>query len=662
MAPGGTMHPARTCSTVPLRIGRHARPGDSSVEAAVVLLERRVDREGRGDHHAGQRLREPVVHQDDVAVGGGEQRPRQPLPLLRDAGDLDPGRIGDREVPRPPVLRLDGADRPAVGHQVEADPPEDVGLHDLTDRGAVGALHHHPRLHELGRPGQHQDRTRGIPDLQPVGEELVELRDEPEGLLPRPLAALHDGADLPALPVEDRVLVGELDELGPLAHDQDRLLVERGTPAAPRCGRRRLGGRGVLDVVGPALPVPPPHSAAPGRIGIPGGRRRGLRHGRQANARGQGGRRSQACHTPPMADLTGVEARVLDAVDESWVVDRLTRLVAVPSVGGTQAESEVQHLLGGWLDELGCDVDTWPIDLAEAAAAADSPGQEVERTEAWGVVGTLPAAESGPPALVFSGHTDVVPPGDRSLWECDPFLPRIVGGDLHGRGACDMKARVTASLAALAAVRAAGARLVRPVALHGVIGEEDGGLGAWATLRRGHRGDVCVIPEPTAGAVVTACAGALTFRLEISGRAAHAAYRDEGVSALELFEELHADLRELEAERQKDADPRFGESHYPYGLSIGRLSTGDWSSSVPDRLVAEGRYGVIVGEPVEAARRGFEDRGTAFLAAHPWLAEHPVRVVWTGGSFTSGSLPPGHPLLGTVRAAVADAGGGELPE
>ena len=53
------------------------------------------------------------------------------------------------------------------------------------------------------------------------------------------------------------------------------------------------------------------------------------------------------------------------------------------------------------------------------------------------------------------------------------------------------------------------------MALHGVIGEEDGGLGAWATLRRGHLGDVCVIPEPTAQAVVTANAGALTFRLEV---------------------------------------------------------------------------------------------------------------------------------------------------
>jgi acetylornithine deacetylase len=363
-----------------------------------------------------------------------------------------------------------------------------------------------------------------------------------------------------------------------------------------------------------------------------------------------------------MADLTDVEARVVDAVDEQWVVDRLACLVAVPSIGGTPAESEVQHLLAGWLDELSCDVDIWPIDLTEAATAADAPGQEVERTEAWGVVGTVPAAESGPPALVFSGHTDVVPPGDLELWDGDPFVPRIVGGDLHGRGACDMKAGVVASLAALAAVRAAGVRLMRPLAVHGVIGEEDGGLGAWATLRRGHLGDVCVIPEPTAQAVVTANAGALTFRLEIEGHAAHAAMRDRGVSAVELFAVVHAGLQEFEAERQRDADPRFGDARFPYGLSIGRVQAGDWASSVPDRLVAEGRYGVRLGEPVEVARKEFEYRVAVISAGHPWLAAHPVRVTWTGGAFASGQLPAGHPLLPAVRAAVADAGGGQAPE
>ncbi len=360
--------------------------------------------------------------------------------------------------------------------------------------------------------------------------------------------------------------------------------------------------------------------------------------------------------------LTAVEERLLCAVDERWVVERLSALVAVPSVGGTPAESEVQHLLAGWLTELDCAVDLWPIDLADAAAAPDAPGQEVARTEAWGVVGTVPGVEDGTPALVLAGHTDVVPAGDRDRWPGDPFVPRLVAGEVHGRGACDMKGGVVASLAAVAALRTAGVRLRRPLALHGVVGEEDGGLGAWAALRRGHRGDLCVIPEPTAGAVVTAHAGALTFRLEVTGRAAHAAMRDRGVSAVELFAVVHAGLLEFEAERQRDADPRFGDARFPYGLSIGRIQAGDWASSVPGRLTAEGRYGVRIGEPVEAARAAFAERLTAICAGDPWLAAHPVRLSWTGGAFASGALPAGSPLLPAVRRAVEDAGGGVPPE
>src|SRR3954453_11105115 len=173
-----------------------------------------------------------------------------------------------------------------------------------------------------------------------------------------------------------------------------------------------------------------------------------------------------------MPDLTGAEARVLDAIDEDWIVDRLSRLVPVPSIVGRAARSWAQQLLAGWLEELDCAVDRWPIDLTDAATAPDGPGQEVARTEAWGVVGTAPAAEDGVPALVFAGHTDVVPAGDRTLWAGDPFVPRLADGQVHGRGACDMKAGVVASLGALAALRTAGVRLIRPLALHAVVGEE----------------------------------------------------------------------------------------------------------------------------------------------------------------------------------------------
>jgi acetylornithine deacetylase len=362
-----------------------------------------------------------------------------------------------------------------------------------------------------------------------------------------------------------------------------------------------------------------------------------------------------------VADLTTAEARVLSAVDEAWAVARLRDLVAVPSVGGTPAESEVQHLVADWLEELDCAVDRWPIDLAAAATDPEAPGQEVERTEAWGVVGTAPAAEDGLPALVFSGHTDVVPAGDRARWPADPFDPRVVGGAVHGRGACDMKAGVVAALAALSAVRTAGVRLARPVAVHAVVGEEDGGLGAWAALRRGHRGEVCVIPEPTAGAVVTANAGALTFRLEVTGpRRARRPPRPRGERG-RAVRAVHAGLRAFEAERQAGADPRFGGAPTPYGISIGRVQAGDWASSVPDRLVADGRYGVRLGEDVAAARAALEARLADVCAADPWLAGHPVQLTWTGGTFASGALPDGHPLLPAVQRAVADTGAGVPP-
>ena len=41
-------------------------------------------------------------------------------------------------------------------------------------------------------------------------------------------------------------------------------------------------------------------------------------------------------------------------------------------------------------------------------------------------------------------------------------------------------------------------------------------------------------------------------------------------------------------------------------LSIGIVRAGDWASTVPDRLVAEGRYGVRLGESLEDARAAFE--------------------------------------------------------
>ncbi|MEU1514774.1 ArgE/DapE family deacylase [Streptomyces sp. NPDC005811] len=358
--------------------------------------------------------------------------------------------------------------------------------------------------------------------------------------------------------------------------------------------------------------------------------------------------------------LSDQEKAVLAAVDEADAVGTLRELIAVPSVTGSAAESELQHLLAGRLERLGLDVDLWSMDLPELCAHPDFPGMEVPREEAWGLVGHTAGGGDGP-TLILQGHVDVVPPGDPAAWDGDPFVPRLTGGLVHGRGACDMKAGLAAQLAALAAVRAAGVRLRGRVAVHFVVGEEDGGIGAFGTLRRGYGGDACVIAEPTGGTVITANAGALTFRLTVPGRAAHASSREAGVSAIDAYLPLHRALARLEGDRNRDPDPLLAEYPIPYSLSVGTLRSGDWASSVPDTLVAEGRLGVRLGEDPALARAALERCVAEACADDPWLREHPATVTWPGGQFASGRLAAGHPLRDAVAEAYADATGAARP-
>ncbi|QIM23234.1 ArgE/DapE family deacylase [Phycicoccus sp. HDW14] len=352
------------------------------------------------------------------------------------------------------------------------------------------------------------------------------------------------------------------------------------------------------------------------------------------------------------------ECRVLDALDDDELVASLVELVRVPSVTGSAAEGEVQHLLARWFEEAGLEVDLWSEDLEALRADPGFPGSEAPRTEAWGLVGTTPGA--GPPALVLQGHVDVVPVGDPGAWAHDPFAAVVRDGRLHGRGACDMKAGVAANLAVARALHRSGVRTARRLALHSVVGEEDGGLGAFATLRRGHTGEAAVVTEPTSGRLLVANAGALTFRLEVGGLAAHGSTRLEGVSALDTFAVVHAALRRLEASRNESADPLFAGTRLPYAMSVGRVQAGDWASSVPDLLVAEGRVGVALGEDPQAARDAFERCVAQAAATDPWLREHPPVVTWPGGAFASGRLRDGHPLAAEVAGAV-EAVGGQRP-
>jgi acetylornithine deacetylase len=358
---------------------------------------------------------------------------------------------------------------------------------------------------------------------------------------------------------------------------------------------------------------------------------------------------------PAASDVRVWRSRLLDYLGghAADIVADLAGLVRVPSISGSADENTIQGVLGERLAGDGLEVDAWAIPMAETLAAGDFPGMEVERAEARGTVGRLPGAGGGA-SLMLNAHIDVVPPGDLGAWgDQVPFSGAVSAETVYGRGACDMKAGLVASLWTLRAFAALRVPLRGDLILGTVVGEEDGGLGTYAMLRRGWRADACVIPEPTSLDIAPGSSGALTFRLTVRGRATHASRRTSGVSAIEKFIPVFAALRRLEAQRNAVKHPLMARWDLPIPIELGTIAAGDWASSVPDRLTAHGRIGVAIGEDVADARRALEDAIAEASAADPWLRENPVEVQWWGGQFVPGLTEEDAAIIGTVKRAHA---------
>ena len=167
-----------------------------------------------------------------------------------------------------------------------------------------------------------------------------------------------------------------------------------------------------------------------------------------------------------------------------------------------------------------------------------------------------------------------------------------------------------------------------------------------ATILRGHVPDGTIIAEPTSLEIAIAQAGCLMFRIEIKGKAAHGASRDMGVSAVEKFQPILGALQALESSRKSTRDlPLYAGISNPVPLSIGTVRAGNWDSTVPETLVAEGRYGVWPGEALEEAKSDFEQAVADASASDGWLASNPPKVAWFGPQWEPAELPPTHWLV-----------------
>ena len=355
--------------------------------------------------------------------------------------------------------------------------------------------------------------------------------------------------------------------------------------------------------------------------------------------------------------LSDHEAQAAAAVDAAWATDVLRALVRVASITGD--EVAVQDLMAEQLAGLGCAVERLERDPASFARDdPDWPGAEMPRDRLPIVLGRL--GRPGGRRLLLVGHVDVVPSGDLATWRHDPWAAELEDGRVYGRGAVDMKGGVTSILAAVRAIRATGLaeRLDGELLVVSVPSEEDGGQGMLAAIRAGAVGDLAVITEPSDLDVVIAHAGALTFRLTVPGRAAHASVRREGISALDNLTTLIRALEDDEETRNAaERDPLMTVLGLPYPTIIGKVNGGEWASTVLDRVVAEGRYGVKLGQTWRDAERDLRRCIDRAAAADPFLRDHPPTIELTGGKFSSARIPAEHPLpVGLANVAEAVTG------
>jgi acetylornithine deacetylase/succinyl-diaminopimelate desuccinylase-like protein len=283
-------------------------------------------------------------------------------------------------------------------------------------------------------------------------------------------------------------------------------------------------------------------------------------------------------------------------------------------------------------------------EVAEVAARAlRAAGLDVVRQEAApgrpNVIGVLEGRQPGP-AVMFCGHLDTVGVDGMT----DPFVPRIEGDRLYGRGAQDMKGGVAAMIAAANALAGSWSRGRLIVAC--VVDEEHMSLGAEALVRE-WRADFAVVTEPTDLRLAIGHKGFAWLDITTTGRAAHGSRPEEGRDAIarmgRVLVALEARDREL---RARPSAPFQGTGSLHASIIRGGAELSSYPAACAlqmERRTVAGETGESVLEETNAMLDALRRDDPEFVAAAALVAYRPAYA-----------LDAGHQLVNVFRRLLDD--------
>jgi succinyl-diaminopimelate desuccinylase len=195
----------------------------------------------------------------------------------------------------------------------------------------------------------------------------------------------------------------------------------------------------------------------------------------------------------------------------------------------------------------------WEVQMVRAEGA---PGDS-DAFPRWNMVARISSGRAGD-CVHFNSHHDVVEVGHG--WTRDPFGGAVEGDRLYGRGACDMKGGLAASIIAAEAFLAVTPDWRGAIEISATADEESGGYGGVAYLaERGffapERVQHVIIPEPLhKDRICLGHRGVWWAEVETQGRIAHGSMPFLGDSAIRhmgaVLEEIEHHLYPLLATRR----------------------------------------------------------------------------------------------------------------
>ncbi len=223
--------------------------------------------------------------------------------------------------------------------------------------------------------------------------------------------------------------------------------------------------------------------------------------------------------------LDAVFARVEGKRDE--LIELTQDLVRIPTLNPPgEFYEDCARYLGDRLAGRGFEVSYY--------RAEGTPGDS-DRYPRWNVVARRQSGGAHP-CVHFNSHIDVVAVG--ANWQQDPFAADLVGDRIYGRGTCDMKGGLAASVIAVEAYLEQFPDHPGTIEISGTADEESGGYGGVAWLAEQGvmarpRLDHVIIPEPlNKDRVCLGHRGVWWAEIETLGHIAHGSMPFDGDSAI----------------------------------------------------------------------------------------------------------------------------------